>query len=199
MAVIYALGVIIALLVIHSAAVIAAAAITARKSRGGSPCEVLIILGSRVDGDVPSPDLSSRITAAAEYMKKYPECVAIGTGGCFREGQHSSEAQVIFNGLTAQGIASERIFVEDMARTTYENFTNSVGIIDESLNATRDIGILSNTYHLFRAGLIARDSGLHDFKLVAAPSPKPINGYLRESVVIFEVWFKRIKRALKAH
>lgn len=199
MAAIYALGAILVLFVIHSAAVIAAAVITARKSRGSSPCEVLIILGSRVDGDAPTADLSARISAAAEYMKRYPDCVAIGTGGCFRQEQKISEAQAIFNGLCTLGISSERIFIEDKAQTTYENFKNSAAIIAHDLNGSKNIGILSNTYHLFRAGLIARDSGVSDFVLIPAPSPTPIKGYLRESIVIFEVWMKRVKRAFTAH
>lgn len=199
MAAIYVLAVVLVLLTIHSAAVIVAAVITAHKSRKDSPCDVLIILGSRVDGDAPTPDLTARITAAAEYMKSHPDSVAIGTGGCFRQGQKLSEAQVIYNGLSALGNSPERIFVEDKARTTYENFKNSSMIITQELNGSKNIGILSNTYHLFRAGLIARDSGVSDFVLIPAPSPTPVKGYVRESVVIFEVWMKRVKRAFTAH
>lgn len=194
MAAIYVFVAVLVLLIIHSAAVIVAAVITANKSRKDSPCDVLIILGSRVDGDTPTPDLTARITAAAEYMKSHPNCVAIGTGGCFRQGQKLSEAQVIYNGLSALGISPERIFIEDKARTTYENFKNSSMIIAQELNGSKNIGILSNTYHLFRAGLIAKDSGVSDFVFVPAPSPTPVKGYVRESTVIFEVWFKRIKR-----
>ncbi len=199
MAAIYVLGAVLVLLIIHSAAVIVAALITANKSRKDSPCDVLIILGSKVDGDTPTPDLTARITAAAEYMKSHPDCVAIGTGGCFRQGQKLSEAQAIFNGLSALGVSPERIFIEDKARTTYENFKNSSMIIAQELNGSKNIGILSNTYHLFRAGLIARDSGVSDFVLIPAPSPTPVKGYVRESVVIFEVWMKRVKRAFTAH
>ena len=156
---------------------------------------MLIILGSRVDGDTPRADLRARIDAAAEYLKKYPSCIAIGTGGNFRAEQTVSEAQAIKNGLVANGIEPSRVLLEDKARTTYENFLNCKKIIEENAPENASVGILSNTYHLFRAGLIARDSGLENFSLIPAPSPTPVRGYLRESVVIFEVWGKKIKRA----
>lgn len=85
---------------LHCAAVIAAALVTAERNTASVPCDVLIILGSRVDGDTPRADLRARIDAAAEYLKKYPSCIAIGTGGNFRAEQTVSEAQAIKTGLS---------------------------------------------------------------------------------------------------
>ena len=164
---------------LHCAAVIAAASVAAKRNTASVPCDVLIILGSRVDGDTPRADLRARIDAAAEYLKKYPSCIAIGTGGNFRAEQTVSEAQAIKNGLVADGIEPSRVLLEDKARTTYENFLNCKKIIEENAPENASVGILSNTYHLFRAGLIARDSGLEKFSLIPAPSPTPVRGYLR--------------------
>ena len=195
MTALYIISAILAAFLLHCAAVIAAASVTAERNTASVPCDVLIILGSRVDGDTPRADLRARIDAAAEYLKKYPSCMAIGTGGNFRAEQTVSEAQSIKNGLVADGIEPSRVLLEDKARTTYENFLNCKKIIEENAPENASVGILSNTYHLFRAGLIARDSGLEKFSLIPAPSPTPVRGYLRESVVIFEVWGKKIKRA----
>lgn len=195
MTALYIIFAILAAFLLHCAAVIAAALVTAERNTASVPCDVLIILGSRVDGDTPRADLRARIDAAAEYLKKYPSCMAIGTGGNFRAEQTVSEAQAIKNGLVADGIEPSRVLLEDKARTTYENFLNCKKIIEENAPENASVGILSNTYHLFRAGLIARDSGLEKFSLIPAPSPTPVRGYLRESVVIFEVWGKKIKRA----
>lgn len=194
MTALYIISAILAAFLLHCAAVIAAAAV-AERNTASVPCDVLIILGSRVDGDTPRADLRARIDAAAEYLKKHPSCMAIGTGGNFRAEQTVSEAQAIKNGLVANGIEPSRVLLEDKARTTYENFLNCKKIIEENAPENASVGILSNTYHLFRAGLIARDSGLENFSLIPAPSPTPLRGYLRESVVIFEVWGKKIKRA----
>lgn len=198
MATVYILISVLCLLFAHAIAVITAAIATARRARCDAPCDVLIILGSRVDGDEPCPDLLSRISKAADYLTARPNCLAVATGGCFREGQKLSEAQVIKDGLAAAGVDPRRVLIEDRARTTYENFTNCKNIISQNIGGKPVIGILSNTYHLFRAGLIARDSGLDGFVLISASSPKPAAGYLRESIVIFEVWGKRIKRALRS-
>lgn len=194
MTALYIISAILAAFLLHCAAVIAAA-VAAKRNTASVPCDVLIILGSRVDGDTPRADLRARIDAAAEYLKKYPSCIAIGTGGNFRAEQTVSEAQAIKNGLVADGIEPSRVLLEDKARTTYENFLNCEKIIEKDAPENASVGILSNTYHLFRAGLIARDSGLENFSLIPAPSPTPVRGYLRESVVIFEVWDKKIKRA----
>lgn len=100
--------------------------------------------------------------------EKYPSCIAIGTGGNFRAEQTVSEAQAIKNGLVANGVEPSRVLLEDKARTTYENFLNCKKIIEENAPENASVGILSNTYHLFRAGLIARDSGLES----SASSPR---------------------------
>ncbi|MGN0567336.1 MAG: hypothetical protein ACI4JR_01970, partial [Acutalibacteraceae bacterium] len=59
------------------------------------------------------------------------------------------------------------------------------------------IGILSNEYHIFRAGLIAKDCGIDGAVMIGAETPHPAKGYLRENLVIFEVWQKRLKNKLK--
>ena len=121
MTALYIISAILAAFLLHCAAVIAAASVAAKRNTASVPCDVLIILGSRVDGDTPREDLRARIDAAAEYLKKYPSCIAIGTGGNFRAEQTVSEAQAIKNGLVADGIEPSRVLLEDKARTTDEN------------------------------------------------------------------------------
>lgn len=131
MTALYIISAILAAFLLHCAAVIAAASAVAERNTASVPCDVLIILGSRVDGDTPRADLRARIDAAAEYLKKYPSCIAIGTGGNFRAEQTVSEAQAIKNGLVADGIEPSRVLLEDKARTTYENFLNCKKIIEK--------------------------------------------------------------------
>ncbi len=183
-----------ALLGTHAALFTAAAVKVGKESLSDKFCDVVIILGCKVNGDTPSENLVSRIERAAEYLKMHPCCIAIATGGNFRDGQKISEAQVIKDGLINLGIDPEHIILEENATTTYENFENCITII-ESLNLENPIvGILSNDYHLFRAGLIAEDSGLHNTVKIGAKSPNPIASYVRENQVIFEVWGKRLKK-----
>ena len=180
----------------HVALFTAAAVKTGKDSLRDKFCDVVIILGCKVNGSTPSENLVSRIDRAAEYLKMHPCCIAIATGGKFRDGQEISEAQAIKDGLVNQGVEPERIILEENATTTYENFENCISII-ESLNLDNPVvGILSNDYHLFRAGLIAEDSGLYNTVKIGAKTPNPIASYTRENQVIFEVWGKRIKKLI---
>jgi len=74
----------------------------------------LIVLGTTVEGTEPSPMLNDRIKAAAKYMEKHPDVIAVVTGGK-ADDKNISEAQCMYNGLTEAGIASDRILMEDQA------------------------------------------------------------------------------------
>ena len=65
--------------------------------------------------------LARRIDAAIEYLEKYPESVVIVSGGGVR--MRISEAEAMRRRMTVQGIAPERIFMEDQSTSTYENLT----------------------------------------------------------------------------
>ena len=121
--------------------------------RGEPGGEILIVLGTTVNGTEPSPMLKQRLDAAVQYLNAYPEAVCIVTGGKGDE-QNLSEAQCMFNYLTAAGIAENRITKEDRATTTVENLQNVRKMLD-----TNQVDILSSDFHLYRAGLIAKEAG----------------------------------------
>ena len=120
--------------------------------RGEPGGEVLIVLGTTVNGTEPSPMLKQRLDAAVEYLNTYPDAICIVTGGKGDE-NNLSEAQCMFNYLTAAGIDSSRITMEDRATTTVENLQNVRAMLD-----TNEVDILSSDFHLYRAGLIAKDA-----------------------------------------
>ena len=160
-------------------------------------CDVVIILGGKVQGTEPNSDLKIRINKAAEYLKMHPCCIAIATGAKWRKNQDISEAECIKNNLVSQGVEESRIIIEDEATTTYENFEKSLKII-EGLNIQNPIiGILSNDYHLYRAGMIAGECGIYNPVLIGAKSEHPVMGYARENVVVYELWGKRLKKAVQ--
>ena len=120
--------------------------------RGEPGGEILIVLGTTVNGTEPSPMLKQRLDAAVEYLNTYPDAICIVTGG--KGDEHNlSEAQCMYNYLTAAGIAADRITMEDRATTTIENLQNVRSMLD-----TNAVDILSSDFHLYRAGLIARDA-----------------------------------------
>jgi len=152
----------------------------------------LIVLGTTVEGTEPSPMLNDRIKAAAKYMEKHPDVIAVVTGGK-ADDKNISEAQCMYNGLTEAGIASDRILMEDQATTTAENFKYSVALLEEKLGrCPNNIGILSSEFHLLRASIIAKSYDLN-------PSTVPANSsdmqtffryFIRE---IPMVWFDGLK------
>ncbi len=130
----------------------------------------LLILGCTVRGDRPTPLLQARIDCAAQYLKRHPKVIAVASGACFRTGQRKSEARVIKEGLCAAGIEPNRIFLEEQARSTAENFSFCKQILQQ-LSPTGSMGpivFVTNDFHVKRCLKLALLSGL-----CAAPIPAP--------------------------
>jgi uncharacterized SAM-binding protein YcdF (DUF218 family) len=117
-------------------------------------------------------------------LTEHPEVICIATGGLGSDEQ-ISEAQCIYDHLTAMGIDGDRIWMEDKATSTIENFRYSIALIEEKTGAVPEsVTVLSNEFHLFRASVMANDCGLTaDF--VAAPTSKP---FIRVSYTIREIF-----------
>ena len=135
---------------------------TGRGEPGGG---VLIVLGTTVNGTEPSPMLRQRLDSAVEYLNTWPDAICIVTGGKGDE-VNLSEAECMYNYLTAAGIAAERITMEDRATTTVENLRNVRAMLD-----TNEVDILSSDFHLYRAGLIAKDAGFTPALIPAKTEP----------------------------
>ena len=120
----------------------------------------VVVLGAKVNGTSPSLSLSDRIDAAEQYLKTHPDAVAILSGGQGND-EDISEAQCMFEALTARGISPERLWLEDQATSTWENLKFSLDLIEERTGTRpKTIGLVSSEYHLFRAGLFAKDCGV---------------------------------------
>ena len=155
----------------------------------------MIVLGNKIEGSEPSPLLTDRIAAAAKYMQKHPDVICIATGYQSEEAD-ISEAQCIYNGLTALGISPERILLEEQATSTAENFRYSLALLEKKLGRVpHNIGVLSSEFHLLRAGMIAKDHGLDPVTIPASTTDTKafMTYFIRE---IFMVWYNGLKIAL---
>ena len=152
-----------------------------------SKSDYLIVLGAGVRGTEPSEILADRIACAAEYLKTNPSVICIATGGKGSD-ENISEAQCIYDCLTALGIDGSRIWLEDRATSTIENFRSSIALIEEQTGKMPEtVTVLSNEFHLYRAGRMAADCGLQaDF--VAAPTSKPLIRISYTVREIFALW-----------
>ena len=159
----------------------------AARGQAEQPCAYLLVLGAGVRGSTPSMILQSRIDAAYDYLTAHPDTICIASGGQGPD-EHLSEAQCIYDHLTAMGIDGSRIWLEDKATSTYENFQFSLDLIAEKTGERpAELAVLSSEFHLYRASLMARSFGITP---VGVPAHTPwlslqINYFLREA---FGVW-----------
>lgn len=129
--------------------------------------EYMVVLGAKVRPDGPSVSLWDRIYKAYDYLTEHPDVIAIVSGGQGND-EVMSEAQSMYDNLTAMGIAPERVWMEDKATSTDENMRFSLDLIEEKTGQRpTKLAILSSEYHLFRASLMARKLGI-DFVGVPA-------------------------------
>lgn len=151
-------------------------------------CGYLIVLGAGVNGTVPSLSLRDRLVAAKAYLDANPDTLCIVSGGQGR-GEAITEAQCMADWLTQHGIDKSRIILEDKATSTRENIAFSLDLIEEMTGVRPETaGIVSSEYHLFRAGLVAKQQGLTAVGIPAAThrTSLKINYFLRE---IAAVWY----------
>ena len=156
----------------------------ARSADGTDPPEAdyLIVLGCQVNGTTPSLMLRQRLDAAVSYLNTYPDAVAIVSGG-MGPGEDITEAACMHSYLISAGIAPERIIQEPQSTNTMENLRFSM----EYMEPGASIAIVSNEFHLYRAGQMAQMLGLEPV-LIPADTELPIltaSYSLRE---IFAVW-----------
>ena len=147
-------------------------------SRAPADLDYLIVLGAQVREDGPSAVLKYRLDAAADYMRSNESVICIVTGG---QGGYepAPEGVVMKQYLTKQGIAPERILVEDRAENTVQNILFSKPLLSSS---DASVGIVTNNFHVTRAMALARKQGLTNAYAIAAPST-PLylpNNMLRE-------------------
>ena len=69
--------------------------------------------------------------------------------------------------LIQEGVAEEKLLLEDRARTTKENFENAAQLIDP----TKPTAVISSDYHMDRAVKTAKSAGFSHILRVPAPSP----------------------------
>ena len=159
--------------------------LSAFSGRGEPGGEILIVLGTTVNGTEPSPMLKQRLDAAVQYLNTYPDAICIVTGGKGDE-VNLSEAQCMYNYLTAAGIDAARITMEDRATSTVENLQNVRAMLD-----TNEVDILSSDFHLYRAGLIAKEAEFIPTLIPAKTEPITLllPWFLREIFVLYPQLF----------
>lgn len=145
-------------------------------------CGYIVVLGAKVRQDGPSVSLMNRIDAAYAYLTAHPDAIAVVSGGQGPD-EPMTEAQCMYEHLTAMGIDESRIWMEDRATSTWENLNFTLDLIEARTGQRPGkLGLISSEYHLFRAGLFARDCGVESVGIPAHTTrlSQMINHFMRE-------------------
>lgn len=127
--------------------------------------DTAIVLGLALEKGKPAPDLLARLDTARGYLEQYPEAQLILTGGNAEE-SGQTEADVMRDLLTEQGVPESRLILEDRAETTEENFRNIAGMVSKD----DPVVMISSNYHMDRAVRKAGEEGFTHVMRLPAPS-----------------------------
>lgn len=150
------------------AGVLSANMIKAMNNEPKEPPELIVVLGCQVRGDRPSRMLKRRLDTAYDVLTKYPESVCVVSGGQGSD-EVMSESECMKNYLTEKGINGSRIISEDRSTSTEENIRFTFELTDRE-GYGRDITIITDGYHQYRASLIAKSQGAESVSAFSAPT-----------------------------
>lgn len=134
-----------------------------------------VLLGCKVNGSSPSLMLSRRLKAAYTYLSENEDAVIIVSGGQGEE-EEISEAECMKKYLIDKGISEQRIIEENQSTNTYENLNFSKKILEEK-ELGKHIVIITDSFHQFRASLIAGKLGLETDSINSHTPPYLIATY----------------------
>lgn len=173
--------------IILSLAVIESACMITACVKPATDNATAVVLGCRVYGERASLSLVERLEAAYEYLMENPEADCVVSGGQ-GPGEDISEAECMYRWLVAKGIDEERIYKEDKSTSTEENIAFSKEVIEEN-GLFQKVVIITNEYHLYRAGMLADANG---FVWGAKPANSALwlfpTYYVRELYAILAEW-----------
>lgn len=158
------------------------------QERPVTPAPATIVLGAAAWGNKPSPVFKERIRHAVHLYQSNITQKLIFTGGALRDGI-PSEGEVGARWAIRLGVAPEDIAYEGTSRDTWHNLKNAQVILQQQ--QIDSVILVSDYFHLARAGIMARDLGLH-VQLSPTPTSKFNNSsetdklklYVKESYFI---------------
>lgn len=136
------------------------------RDRGSKELDYIIVLGAQMKPAGPSIVLRFRLDAAYDYLMENEDTLCVVSGG---QGANEpcSEAQGMYDYLVEKGIDPERILMEDKSTDTSENIAFSAALIG---GTDKEVGIVTNNFHVFRGVMLARHAGFKNACGIAARS-----------------------------
>jgi len=150
--------------------------------------DVVFVLGAGLRDDEILPSLEARLNQTLLYFEQNPDAIFIVCGG-YGEDQTISEARAMADFLLAGGIPYAQIILEDASTSTYENFAFAKALITDYFPDGFSSVIITNNFHIYRSGFIARHFDLTPTHF-GAPTPiRTLAGnYVREIFAVINTW-----------
>ncbi len=128
--------------------------------RPGKAYEAVVVLGSglRHGFEVP-PLLGARVDRGIEAHRENPASLLVLSGGKGSD-EALAEAQAMASYSIERGVDPDKIIIEDRSTNTRENLVFSRTLIEERLGKNRSLLVVTTSYHLLRALLLARELGI---------------------------------------
>ena len=149
----------------------------------GEP-KAMVILGCQAYDYGPSILLRDRLDTALAYLENHPDMTVVVAGGQ-GEDEPMSEAQCMYDYLTAHGVDGGNIILEDNSHNTWQNLCNSAALLEDRGYDLEGVLLVSNGFHLARARMLwGRATGTNAGTLAAPTShfPSAVYMFFREPV-----------------
>ena len=116
----------------------------------------IIALGFQLNPDGTMRDeLVERLKVVLNCAEKYPNALVVCTGGGTASGNKAAtEAGKMAEWLIANGIAPERVIIEDQSMTTAQNAIYTCDILAERYPQVKQLAIVSSDYHIATGTLL---------------------------------------------
>ena len=116
----------------------------------------IVVLGFQLNPDGTMRDeLIERLTVARASAEKYPRAYVVCTGGgTAADNPAASEAGEMAKWLIEQGVAQERIIVEDHSITTAQNAIFTYDLLTSLYPSVKKLAIVSSDYHIATGELL---------------------------------------------
>lgn len=155
--------------------------------------DAVVVLGSGIRGEMLTVGLKNRLDRAVECVEENPGAVIVVSGGQGAQ-EDITEALAMERYLLSRGISKEKIIKEERATSTYENFLFSKQILDERFGEEYEIAFVTNEYHIYRAGSLAKIAGF-DYATHCHSSTMwytVLPSCIRECMAVVKLWvFKK--------
>ena len=127
-------------------------------------CEALLVLGEKLQNNLPGSNYAARLERALAVCQGRAGCKVFIVGGITGRA-NISESACGKNYFQQKSITKTHIIIEDRSRHTLENLYNVRVLLEQ--DGIDQIAIITNRFHLARAGVLASGLSLR-FELCAA-------------------------------